>query len=155
MSVARVLDVRWRVLFVAGVAGALAMGLSAPASVIDPDLAVLLRFMAVVKLGMALGTAALALWRLMLPIRPGLAVSYAVAVCGMALGSGLIWQSAFVAGSAVLVHAGLLLFGLAAWRDRDGIAAGLSRAGRQTGRARGRPMVRNAGHSGSASKAFG
>ncbi len=110
----------WRPVLAAAVLGAAAAALltGADPSAADPELLVLLRFMAVVKAAMALGAAALVTWRLGWPVRPAAAAGYVVATSSMAAGPGLIWQLGHVGAGAVLVHGGLVaLIGLA-WLDR-------------------------------------
>ena len=87
-------------------------------SAADPELLVLLRFMAVVKAAMALGAAALVAWRMGWPVRPATAVGYILATSSMAAGAGLIWQLGHVGAGAVLVHGGLAALIAVTWQDR-------------------------------------
>ncbi len=112
----------WRPVLATAVlgAGAVALLIGADPGAADPELLVLLRFMAVVKAAMALGAAALLSWRLGWPVRPAIGFGYVVAASSMAAGAGLIWQLGHVGAGAVLVHGGLAaLIGLA-WLDRAG-----------------------------------
>lgn len=104
---------------VAGVAAGLLAGRLAGHGPGDMEwqLALLLRFMAIVKGAMALGALALTQWRLRRPISPRLAAAYTVALAAMALAPGLIWSLAEIVPGAVAFHAGLLLFLVLAWRD--------------------------------------
>ncbi len=88
-----------------------------------PELTQLLRFMAVVKLGMALGASGLAWWRLGNPLSAGLALSYLAACALMAAAPGLIWSMGHVVLGAVLFHAGFALLLLLGWADRGEIQA--------------------------------
>ena len=83
----------------------------------DPELAMLLRFMAVMKAAMALAALALMAWRLGSPMKPGLAAAGIAAVALMAVASGLIWSLDHVALGAVLFHVGLFAALYVAWRD--------------------------------------
>lgn len=100
--------------------GAATLALTTQAGSHDPDLAVLLRFMAVVKAVMALGAAALVGWRFGLPVRPATGLAYIAAMSGMAAGAGLIWQLGHIGTGALLVHGGLLALAGIAWMDRAG-----------------------------------
>jgi hypothetical protein len=97
----------------AAAAGLLATG---PA-LVDPELVMLLRFMAVLKAAMAIGALVLVAWRLRRPAGPALAASGIASVAFMAAGAGLIWSLGHVALGAVLFHAGLFTLLVAAWRD--------------------------------------
>ena len=116
----------WHIALTIAVVGAGAFSLATEAGAGDPDLMVLLRFMAVVKAGMAIGIAALVAWRMREPVRFAPASAYVAAVCSMAAGAGLIWQLGHVAAGAVLVHGGLAAFAVAAWMDRAGWVQAIS-----------------------------
>ena len=121
--------------------GAGAAGLMGASGPHDAELATLLRFMAVVKGTMAAAALMLSIMRFGAPIGNGLALAYAAGVAAMAAGSGLIWQLSHIGLGALLVHAGLAVLALLAWRDRDA-AWSMIRVGpaaRQTGRAQRRP----------------
>ena len=83
----------------------------------DPQLVVLLRFMAAVKLAAVVAASALALWRARAPVSSRAAVVAAAALASMALAPGLIWSLAHVGLAAGLFHAGLLTLLVMAWRD--------------------------------------
>ena len=110
----------WRPVLAAGVLGAAGTALltGADPSAADPELLVLLRFMAIVKAAMALGAAALVAWRLGGPVRPATGLGYVVGVSSMAAGAGLIWQLGHIGAGAVLVHGGLAALIAVAWLDR-------------------------------------
>ena len=106
----------------AGLAGVLAgRWLQSGSGGMEWQLALLLRFMAVLKGAMALGAVALVQWRLRRPTSDRLALGYAAALVPMALAPGLIWSLAAIASGAACFHAGFLLFLILAWRD-DGVA---------------------------------
>jgi hypothetical protein len=128
----------WRgALFLAAAAGALSgllfttpdQAASAQAAA-GPELAMLLRFMAVVKAGMALATLALTAWRFGFSISPAQALGYLGAGTLMAAAPLPIWQLAHVAAGAALFHLGLLLLLVALFADR-GTAAELARSATQ------------------------
>ena len=110
----------WRPALAVAVLGAAAMAFTTQTGPHDPELATLLRFMAVVKAGMALGAAALVGWRLGWPVRPATGLAYIAGVSGMAAGAGLIWQLGHVGIGALLVHGGLVALVGLAWLDRAG-----------------------------------
>jgi len=105
---------------VALMAGILAGAALAPVYTTDPELATLLRFMALIKAGLAAGAGALAAWRFGSEISPRLAMGYTAAVALMALSPGLIWFATGLVLASALFHAGLLL-GLA-MAAGDGLA---------------------------------
>jgi len=117
---------RWNAALAATLIGGAALGLMTGGGAADPELTLLLRFMAVVKAGMAVGAAALAAWRMRQPVRAAPALGYVVAVSSMAAGAGLIWQLEHVAAGAVLVHGGLVAMGALAWMDRAGWVQAIS-----------------------------
>jgi hypothetical protein len=108
----------WRLAFaVAAAAGAASIAL-APAYA-DPDLVLLMRFMAVVKAAMALGALAAIDWRLRRgDVTAGMATVYGASGVMLAASPGLIFSLAHVIAGAMLFHTGLFLFIAAAWRDR-------------------------------------
>ncbi len=112
----------WVPVLALAVAGAAASGLMAGGAAVDPELALLLRFMAVVKAAMAMAAMALVAWRLNGPVRPAAALGYVAAVSSMAAGAGLIWQLQHVAAGAVMVHGGVAALAVLAWMDRAGWA---------------------------------
>ena len=110
----------WRPLLAVAVLGAGALALTTQAGPHDPELAVLLRFMAVVKAAMALGAAALVGWRFGSPVRPATGLAYIAGTASMAAGAGLIWRLSHIGAGALLVHGGLLALAGLAWLDRAG-----------------------------------
>jgi len=115
-----------RLLVLSVVAMALAAGFlatNAPASALavrydGAALTRLVRFMAVVKAGLAFAAAGAVIWRLGVPARwPGL-LAYAVSCGGMAAGPGLIWGMVHVGWGAALLHGGLLASVVLLWRDK-------------------------------------
>jgi hypothetical protein len=95
---------------------------SAPASAAfiahdDAALTRLMRFMAVVKAGLALAACAAVLWRLGTAITLARFAAYAVSGGAMVAGPGLIWGMAHVGLGALLLHGGLIATVLLLWRD--------------------------------------
>ncbi len=105
----------------------------AGAAAIDPDLARLLRLMALLKLAMAAGATVLVYWRLGHPASRMLASLSIAATAAMAAAAPLIWHLGTILPGAALFHAGLLgLLGLAStdgtplppsWRRAGPVAA--------------------------------
>lgn len=110
----------WRMALAAAVLGAGTLALTTGAGPHDPELATLLRFMAVVKAAMALGAAALVGWRFGSPVRPATALACIAGTSSMAAGAGLIWQLGHVGAGVLLVHGGLAALAGLAWVDRAG-----------------------------------
>ncbi len=81
----------------------------APAATSDPDLLVLVRFMAFVKTVIALSAAAAVAWRLGADITRPLSAAYIASVALMALAPGLIWNEALLPLASGAFHSGLLL----------------------------------------------
>lgn len=81
------------------------------------ELTRLLRFMAVIKGGMALGAVGAVLWRLGSDVSLGRFVTYGACCAAMAAGPGLIWGMAHVGLGALLLHGGLLALLILLWRD--------------------------------------
>jgi hypothetical protein len=81
----------------------------APAAATDPDLLVLVRFMAFVKTVIALSAAAIVAWRFGSAIARPLSATYIASVSLMALAPGLIWYEALLPLASGLFHSGLLL----------------------------------------------
>jgi hypothetical protein len=105
------------VITIAFLAGCHFTGGPAAAAHAGPALARLLRFMAVVKAGIALAACAAVLWRLGAAITLPWFTAYAVSAAAMAAGPGLIWGMAHVAPGALLLHGGLIATVLLVWRD--------------------------------------
>lgn len=110
----------WRPALAGAVLGAAALALTTQAGPHDPELAALLRFMAIVKAAMALGAAALVGWRFGSPVRPAAGLGYIAGAASMAAGAGLIWQLGHIGAGALLVHGGLVALAGIAWLDRAG-----------------------------------
>jgi hypothetical protein len=116
----------WAVAGLAGAAG-LIVGLAAGAPGMDAELVPLLRFMAVIKAAMALGAVALAQWRLKRAASGWVVAALAGSSGLMMSAPGLIWGLTHLVLGAVLFHAGLLVFLVAAARDGFGMKPAVSR----------------------------
>jgi hypothetical protein len=81
------------------------------------ELTRLLRFMAVLKAGIAVAAAATVFWRLGAAVTLPWFAAYAAACGAMAAGPGVIWAMVHVGLGAVLLHGGLLAVILLLWRD--------------------------------------
>ncbi len=109
---------------------------------VEPELALLLRFMAIVKAAMAIAAAVAIAWRLNGPVRPAAALAYVAALSSMAAGAGLIWRLEHVAAGAVMVHGGLAALAAVAWMDRAGwVQAMTARSASMRSRRNGWPGV--------------
>jgi hypothetical protein len=86
---------------------------------VEPELALLLRGMAVIKAGIALAAVALSLWRFGQPVSSAAASGYVAGVCSLGAATVLIWHLSFIPAAAVIFHLGL--FGLLALAWREGI----------------------------------
>lgn len=93
----------------------------------DPELILLLRFMAVVKAALALAALGVSLWRLGHPASPVPALGYSFAPALMCAAPIVIWQMAHVAAGAALFQAGFAMLLLALYADR-GQATELAKA---------------------------
>ncbi len=102
------------------------MGMMTSGGAVDPELAMLLRFMAIVKAAMVIAAAVSVAWRLNGPVQPAAALAYVAAITSMAAGAGLIWQLEHVAAGAVMVHGGLAALAVVAWMDRAGWVQAIS-----------------------------
>jgi len=108
------------VMAVAVVAGFFATGSQASHLAMVNDgaaLTRLMRFMAVIKAGMAVAVSAVVLWRLGAAITLPWFIGYASSCAAMAAGPGLIWGMAHIGLGALLLHGGLLISILLVWRD--------------------------------------
>lgn len=85
----------------------------------DAELALLLRFMAVVKAVIAVALTALTLWRLGHPLSGGRALLYCGACLLMMAAPGVIWHLTAIGFGAALFHAGVLLWLAALVADHD------------------------------------
>jgi hypothetical protein len=83
----------------------------------DPQLAQMLRGMALIKAAMVLAAISLLAWRFGHPIGRRQAVVYLAGVWLAAAGSMLIWQLTHIPAAAVMFHLGEFAFLLMAWRD--------------------------------------
>jgi hypothetical protein len=110
----------WLVVGTAGLAGLL-LGLHTAPPRMDAELVPLLRFMAVLKAGMAIGAAALVQWRLQGPAGLPLKLALLGSTALMMFAPGLIWSLNHLIAGAVVFHTGLLIFLVAAARDGFGI----------------------------------
>ena len=108
----------------------------------EPALVMLLRFMAILKLGLALGATALTFWRITASIGDRLAIAYIAASALMLAAPGLIWSIAPLAAGALLFHGGLFVFLIAASRDPGAVRQGARALQARSRRAR--PMPRHA-----------
>jgi len=112
---------RWRVLVLAGCACAVAMAawLGDPAQRLaaDPELARLLRGMALIKGLLALGAVSLVTWRFGRPVAPGVAVVYVVGCWWLAAAAMLVWQLTVIPFAALGFHAAEISMLVVAWRE--------------------------------------
>ena len=124
-----------RGLLLAGCAGAalIAAAHGHPGALLqgDPDLARLLRGIALVKAALLAASVALVAWRFRWPITLPFAASYMVASAMMAGATASIWQLTRIPVAAVVYHAGLLSMLVTMLRDDSGrtrVAATMLRA---------------------------
>jgi len=112
---------RWRVLLAVGALACMAMAaaLGRPEAMLqaDPELARLLRGMALIKAIIVLGVAALLWWRFAAPLPRGDAVACVVATALAAGASMLIWQLTWLPAAAMVFHAGGATLLWMAWRE--------------------------------------
>jgi hypothetical protein len=111
----------WRTLLVAGCCltgvGAWALGEPVALQATDPDLAFLLRAMALIKATLVAAGLSVLWWRLGWPIATFLAAGYVLAGWLVAGATVMIWQLTSIAAAAVIFHAaGLAWVGLM-WLD--------------------------------------
>jgi hypothetical protein len=83
----------------------------------DPDLARLLRGMAVIKSVAVLAAVSAVLWRFGWRVTTPVSITYIVGSWTLAGTTMLIWQLTWIVSAAVAFHAALLGILLAAWRD--------------------------------------
>ncbi|MDZ7626770.1 MAG: hypothetical protein U5J99_00005 [Parvularculaceae bacterium] len=109
----------------AALAAGLAIGAVAPASpaVADPDLARLMMAMAALKGVIVAGLSSFIGWRLTMPARAVVLVSYLAAALMMTAGLALMARMAMLEVAAIALHAGLIGAILMALRDRTIIGA--------------------------------
>ena len=123
-GVASPLVSRAMLLLVIGIAGAAGFATAATqgsqaSAYADPDLARLLRAMAVLKALIASGAVSAVLWRLGSSVTLPRLAGYALAGAAMAAGPGLIWSMTHLGAGALLLHGGLLACALLLWRDPE------------------------------------
>jgi hypothetical protein len=92
----------------------------------DPQLAYLLRGMALLKAGFLVLLCALLWWRVARPLAPGMTAAYAACLSVMSAATALIWQLNSIAWAALAFH--LALFGVALLALRDEGARSTARA---------------------------
>ena len=83
----------------------------------DPELAWLLRAMAVLKMAAAVAATGGIAWRLGGAASPGWLAGYALALTATWAGPGLIWDMAHLRLGALLLHGGLAGALVLLWRD--------------------------------------
>jgi phage shock protein PspC (stress-responsive transcriptional regulator) len=113
---------RWRLALiavaVAGAAAGLWWGGPATSLQADPDLARLLRGMALIKGGMVVGAIAAVWWRLSWPASPRVAIGYVAGCAALAGSTALIWQLTAIVLAALLFHSAAIAMALVGWRER-------------------------------------
>lgn len=83
----------------------------------DPELAQLLRGMALIKTALVVAAVSVLLWRFGQPLPRRFALGYS-AGAWLAVGAcTLVWQLTFIAAAAVVFHVGELTMLIVAWRD--------------------------------------
>jgi hypothetical protein len=102
----------------AAVAAAAWLGQPAATLQADPELARLLRGMALIKAALVLAAVALLLWRFGRPLRRPAAIAYLAGAWLAAGASMLVWQLSFIPLAAPVFHAGELTLLVTAWRER-------------------------------------
>jgi hypothetical protein len=91
----------------------------------DPELAQLLRGMAVIKAGIVIAAIGVLLWRFGRPMSPPLAAIYLVGAWLLSAATLLVWQLTLIPLAAIGFHAAELSLLVVAWRDtRDPPSAG-------------------------------
>jgi hypothetical protein len=103
-------------------AAALATVLAEPgrAAASDPDLATLVRGMAVIKTAIVAAVGAAIWWRLGFAIKPGVAAGYILFAAAASAGAALVWNNAALWLAPFLFDGGLLGFLIVALRDDGG-----------------------------------
>ena len=87
----------------------------------DPELAQLLRGMAVLKGMMVAAAIGILAWRFGHPIAPRIAVGYLAGIGAMAAATVMIWQLTVLLPAAAIFHAGLFVALIVAWRADGGL----------------------------------
>lgn len=121
------------VVCVAAALGGLAVGHPEQLLQTDPELARLLRGMALIKAGILVAALGLLSWRFHWRTSKRLVVVYNGAAAAMSFAAGLIWQLTSILVAAGLFHLGLVVLLVAMLRDntgRGGIARRRPRKGR-------------------------
>lgn len=83
----------------------------------DPDLAIVLRGMALIKAAFVVAAMTVVLWRYASPLTSRLSATYLIGISLMAFSSTTIWQLSHLAGASVLFHLGVFLLLGAAYLD--------------------------------------
>jgi hypothetical protein len=114
----------WRSVLIGGCLGAAALGVLAgdPTAYLqsDPDLARVLRGMALIKAALVLLAISAIFWRCSWSLSRGPAAGYVLGVLPMAFATAMIWQLTHLAAAAGLFHLGLFLLLGAAYLDHRG-----------------------------------
>jgi hypothetical protein len=84
----------------------------------DPDLARLLRGMALIKGMIVIGAVAAVFWRLAWPVSRSAAATYLVSSWALAGSTMLIWQLSHIVAAALVFHAAALSILWVSWRER-------------------------------------
>lgn len=96
---------------------AAALGDPRPMIAADPDLARLLRGMALIKGVLVLAALGILLWRFGRPLESAHLMAYLFGAWLTSAATVLIWQLSHIVPAAIVFHAGELLLLLTAWRD--------------------------------------
>ena len=83
----------------------------------DPELARLLRGMALIKAALALAALAVIWWRYARPLSSGLGTVYLAGVTSMVFAAATVWQLSHLAFASILFHAGIFMLLGAAYLD--------------------------------------
>jgi hypothetical protein len=86
----------------------------------EPQLILLIRFMALMKLGLAIGAGLLVAWRLGRSPTPRIAAGYTAGTMLMAGGPALMWHMHYIIFGSALFYAGLVLLVILARGDKAG-----------------------------------
>jgi hypothetical protein len=84
----------------------------------DPELAFLLRGMALLKAAMVFAALGILFWRFAAPVTPPIAAGYLACVWTGAAAAMLIGQLSYLVAASVMFHAATLAILLIAWRDQ-------------------------------------
>jgi hypothetical protein len=85
----------------------------------DPDLALLLRGIALIKATMVLGALGVLWWRFGLPLSGRVAAGYLAGAAAISGATMLIWQLTFIGAAALAFDGGALILLVLALRDRQ------------------------------------